>query len=301
MRRNRESGQTLVLMALSLVAILGIVALSIDGGMAYAQRRHMQTAADAAAIAGAESLLISGENAARKRAVEFANANGANITVDDVIIDYGDTKSLSADTTLTVNTFKDAPTSLASVLGITSIGVAATATAAFTPLGGVGDLLPFAIAEQDFVIGKTYDLYEKDTMFGPGNFGYVDFPQSLGETQHGHNSVNVLINEIEHPEDSGYWMVGDLVYGLTGSMASKKIQNAVEEWIGKEATIIVARQTYGQGDSLQYEISGFARFVVTGVYKKGNDRYISGYFTEWVTGGTGGGTDYGSYTIYLSR
>jgi hypothetical protein len=50
--QKSESGQVMVFLALCFVAILGISALAIDGGMVYADRRHAQNAADAASLAG---------------------------------------------------------------------------------------------------------------------------------------------------------------------------------------------------------------------------------------------------------
>lgn len=52
-RDNFERGQILVLLALVLLGLLGFTALAIDGGMIYADRRYMQSAADAASLAGA--------------------------------------------------------------------------------------------------------------------------------------------------------------------------------------------------------------------------------------------------------
>lgn len=49
----RDRGQVLVLVALGLVALIGFVGLTVDIGSAWAARRRMQTAADAAATAGA--------------------------------------------------------------------------------------------------------------------------------------------------------------------------------------------------------------------------------------------------------
>ena len=48
-----ESGQMLVLTALSMTALLGFLALSTDVGMLFHTRRNLQIAADAAATAGA--------------------------------------------------------------------------------------------------------------------------------------------------------------------------------------------------------------------------------------------------------
>jgi hypothetical protein len=48
-----ERGQALVLIVLSIVAIFGFAALAVDMGRIYAERRRAQSAADAAALAGA--------------------------------------------------------------------------------------------------------------------------------------------------------------------------------------------------------------------------------------------------------
>ena len=57
MRRARgERGQILALVALALVALLGIAAFGIDVGYAYYAKRQLQSATDAAALAGAQDL-----------------------------------------------------------------------------------------------------------------------------------------------------------------------------------------------------------------------------------------------------
>ncbi len=48
-----EKGQILVLLALVLIGLLGFTALAVDGGMIFADRRYMQSSADAASLAGA--------------------------------------------------------------------------------------------------------------------------------------------------------------------------------------------------------------------------------------------------------
>ena len=57
MRRARgERGQILALVALALVVLLGICAFAIDVGYAYYAKRQLQSATDAAALAGAQDL-----------------------------------------------------------------------------------------------------------------------------------------------------------------------------------------------------------------------------------------------------
>lgn len=55
-KRNDERGAFTVLVAISLLCLLGLTGLVIDGGRAYAARRGAQNAADAAALAGAGAL-----------------------------------------------------------------------------------------------------------------------------------------------------------------------------------------------------------------------------------------------------
>jgi hypothetical protein len=61
MNRN-EKGQALILMALAFVAMLGFVALALDGGMIYSDRRFAQNGADASSLAGGGAGALTLEN-----------------------------------------------------------------------------------------------------------------------------------------------------------------------------------------------------------------------------------------------
>src|SRR5438445_7896405 len=54
--QRREPAQVIALFAISLVAMLAMVGVVVDGGTLYLQRRTAQNAADAAALAGARAL-----------------------------------------------------------------------------------------------------------------------------------------------------------------------------------------------------------------------------------------------------
>jgi len=89
MRAPRSArGQVLVLVALLLVILLAFAGLAIDVGRQVAERRHVQTAADAAALAACRSLIAGdSDNAAAADARQTALVNlenspaGANATV----------------------------------------------------------------------------------------------------------------------------------------------------------------------------------------------------------------------------
>ncbi len=61
--RSQEQGQTILLVAVSLVAILGLSALAIDVVTLYVARAEAQRAADAGALAGAQMLVTLGVTA----------------------------------------------------------------------------------------------------------------------------------------------------------------------------------------------------------------------------------------------
>src|SRR5258708_25668801 len=74
-----ERGQSAVMVALLLVALVGMLALALDGGNAFFKRREAQNAADAGALAGArEWCNTQNATSAANRALEYAvTRNGA--------------------------------------------------------------------------------------------------------------------------------------------------------------------------------------------------------------------------------
>ena len=88
-------GQVLVIVALGIIVLLGVAGIAIDVGRLMAERRHLQTAADAGALAACQALL-SGDtadlDAAALRAREVAGINidgspaGATATIGVVSV-----------------------------------------------------------------------------------------------------------------------------------------------------------------------------------------------------------------------
>jgi Flp pilus assembly protein TadG len=72
-----ESGQILVLFALSAVVIIAMVGLVLDGGDTFAQRRDQQNAADLAATAGANAYLNTNGNVAARTSAAISTATAA--------------------------------------------------------------------------------------------------------------------------------------------------------------------------------------------------------------------------------
>jgi Flp pilus assembly protein TadG len=76
-RMRSESGQAMVFLVFALLGLTGMVSLVIDGGSWRRTQRQVQTAADAAALAGAQDLPI--DATASATAVDYAQRNVTGI------------------------------------------------------------------------------------------------------------------------------------------------------------------------------------------------------------------------------
>ena len=286
--KEQDDGQALVIFALSLIALIGFVALVIDGGRAYSNRIKMQTAADAAAFAGAMKLADGAPTPVVVRTAEqYARDNGAgNVTV---AIENGNTVHVRAALNF--------PTFFAAALGIDQMHAAAEGAAKVDVVGAVGNLLPMAVYDQEFEYGETYELFNEN-MEAPGAFGWLDWDGPPSWTPE-------LIYRIQHPETSGTWHVGDWVRAAPGLRPTPCVVNALGEWIGKEAFVPLYDRVSGMGCNTRYHISSFGVFVITDVEAHcgcGGPRFrVYGYFVrKAIEGASGGGIeDRGLRTVTL--
>lgn len=187
--KNGERGMIAILMAVAIVALIGVGSLAVDIGSALVTKSELQNVADASALSATRALAehykkcpddISGYLSSDKcglgpvikiqaMAEKYASANtaaGVGISVataGDVCfghyLDGVTCPDLNKVRMVQVTSRRDGtangvlPTKLATVLGITEISVRATTAAALTPVGklkaGKGDF-PIAISETWF-------------------------------------------------------------------------------------------------------------------------------------------------------
>ena len=134
-----ESGQVLVIVALMLIGLLVVVGLAIDGGHVYQQRRAMQNAADAAALAGARALCLElGQAAATVEAYNYLTANGGDGDLSHIVVDPGAYL-------VTVTSVTEATTFFVRIIGIESVTVSAVAEALCGCSDGGCGLWPIAL------------------------------------------------------------------------------------------------------------------------------------------------------------
>lgn len=86
--RKHPKGQSMVLLALAFVGMLGFTGVAIDGGMLYSERRHAQNAADAASLAGALAILNGGSPISAAAARAYANGYDNDAATNWVTVSY---------------------------------------------------------------------------------------------------------------------------------------------------------------------------------------------------------------------
>jgi Flp pilus assembly protein TadG len=180
-----QRGQVLVLFGIILALLLAFAGFSIDIGRQNAQLRHLQNAADAAALAACKALIDgASDSAASTQARTVARINlenspvGVSVTLaPDTARKYDDGHAgdpaylqngvLVSGTTVRVAISSAVPTTLARVIGVGSLGTVARAKCT---LQG-GPALP--------IVARRYDAAP-----GPGN-GFTDFLATAATSPNG--------------------------------------------------------------------------------------------------------------------
>jgi Flp pilus assembly protein TadG len=156
-KRQRSRGQTLVIFAAGLPILLGLLGLGVDGANAYLQNLRMQSAADLAALGGANTLpyapTAGDYSAARNRAALVASENGYPSGVVAVAPYNGQKYRVEVTITGTVNTF------FLPVLGISTVNVQVRGVAG-SEWGATGGSVPAIYAACGGVGGSCTDSHK---------------------------------------------------------------------------------------------------------------------------------------------
>jgi Flp pilus assembly protein TadG len=206
-----ERGQIIVIFALALVAIVAMVGLVLDGGSAFAQRRAEQNAADLAALAGANTYLLTGDQAtstaaARANAATNGYAHGSGGTTVAVAYDFSNGAAVRVSIT--------APhrNNFAGVVGMPSWDVSTTAQA----LTGIPDT----------AYGAGPLIFSIDAFDANGNphpqYANPNAPFPFGETNN---------DAPETPGDFAWTNYG------TGNVDTNRVRNIIEGDLVIEKTI----------------------------------------------------------------
>jgi hypothetical protein len=307
MLRDQENGQSIIVIALAVVVLLALVALVVDVGNAYAHRRMVQNATDAAALAGARRLaersvgepvleiqvLNDIETYAEKNGLErevvrawFISAEGERLeTVDPWLGPApGDAEGVEVWGDLPFNTY------FAHLLGFPQLvaGTKAKAWVLYGPCSAF-NLFPITISSGTFTettgspeIGHVYTIWSHDDPTAPGNWGFLYWTDGDGVNRCPEEDcpqgpqVTVLGPNMNDTSRSGIWAVGDWVHGDPGVNMNPVLSNLAPYIEGDpwpEVIIPLYDDMRGTGNNVAYRISGFAAFRLRCAFNAKN-KYI---------------------------
>jgi Mg-chelatase subunit ChlD len=126
-------GATIVLVAVSMVAIIATAALAIDPARAYILRAHLSRAVDSGSLAGARALRL-GQSVADQRARSIAAANNVVDGQNGASLSVGFGTNANGEQTVALMATQTMPTTLMAMLGPPDITVTSTAVAAVPPV-----------------------------------------------------------------------------------------------------------------------------------------------------------------------
>jgi len=285
---KEQQGSVLVIASIAITALIGMAALVSDFGLLSLNKTRLSSIVDAAALAGARELPQSPLMAYQK-AEEYAKLNGASNSEISINISENNSK-------LHVKAERTVKLTIASLFGINTGKVNASATAITGAFSSIRGAAPLGVPEQEFNFGHEYVLKQGShgsRLLGPGNFGALN----LGEDNNSGGS-NLYREYLKHGYD-GLLKIGDTVGVESGNMSGPTREgikyrldrccgNCTPENLKPDCpailiVIVYDPQTIDPNKKVtEVTISGFAAFLVTEVPRSGNESIIKGYFLDIV-------------------
>jgi Flp pilus assembly protein TadG len=156
-RRRSQQGQSLPLVVVFMVVLLGMAALAVDGGSWYEARRATQSAADASALAGASQLPAGWSYAQTAATAEFTSNKQSGDSAT-----YSNVTTNTANDSVQVTVSRPSPSYFSKLFGIGSANISATAKAtvlSYTKVTSTGQVMPWGVMKASWVLGNQYSLY----------------------------------------------------------------------------------------------------------------------------------------------
>lgn len=178
--KNRE-GAVIVVVAIMIVVIIGMAAFAIDTGMLLSGRADAQRAADAAALAAASAYFDASTPEdiaalAEERGLDFGSRNtllAAQIDPGEVTIELLENPPGGLMRVRATVRREQVSTFFAGIWGINQVPVAAAAEAEIIHTVSADCLKPFALPDEDYGPGATYDYGQLTTIWSSGGEEHV--------------------------------------------------------------------------------------------------------------------------------
>lgn len=285
-----ESGSTLVIVAISLVALLGFTALVIDGGRLYSEKSKLQKAMDATVLAGAQGLMTS-EARAISIAKDISKKNDYEVSESNLTI-----TGTSIKATKQINV----PMTFAKAIGINDATVSASAKAIIAPLKKANGIAPLAIEKDEVPNAIILNCGGKPGNHH-GNCGYLDFgngADGLKDAFINGGSMEVGTSIVETEPGVKQGKVDEAINTLIARDSPKpQCQSAAtaDNSCDRVITIVVIDSWDGANGKSKLNVVGFAAYWL----EKYEDKTIYGKFIKMVSPGEiGAGTGIGDYNLY---
>jgi Flp pilus assembly protein TadG len=282
MKIRNDKGQATVITLVFLVVLLGMAALVLDIGSWYRADRATQSTADAAALAGAQSLPFDTATA-RSLAVQYANKNGGGVTSGDITIT---SSPYSANDTIQVHVHRTASGVFTKLFGVNSVGVGSKATARASLMQSAQYVAPIGVNIKHPMLKGTSTCpcfgpqYRTTLPLGktgaPGSFDLLNIDGSKGGT-----GGQTLANWILHGY-SGYLPIGSYLSDTGAKWNDSLVQNALDQRMHTDPVLLfpVYDKLSGSGANAVYHVVGWVAFHITGHTASGNSGSITGWFTR---------------------
>ena len=233
---REDRGVSTLLLAVMLPAILGVQALTVDATRTFVERRELQNAVDAAALAAATYLPSTNAvqlDHARTAAVEYAALNGVTISPSDVTF----TTDRQPYDRVNVQAQADVSFVFARTFGLSLGAVGSQGVAQLGQLGGMPGILPWGVEPPvgGFVFGDPYCLKLGSTGNGgacngavQGNFHALDIDDE------GNSSASIYRDRIA-TGSLNMVHAGDIRDVVTGNMNGPTRQG-LDDRVGSDIT-----------------------------------------------------------------
>jgi hypothetical protein len=279
-RLRDESGQAMVFVVLGLTTLVGMAALVIDGGSWLRAQRQLQTAADAAALAGAQELPLN-QTLARSTAISYAGQNYSGIGPTNITFPTAGEIDVIANAT--------APGFFARIFGsvFDEVDVRAHARAGVYMPEKLKNVVPIGVHKDYACIvsdpacfGQPVTMdFTDDDLLDPtkSKFGLLDLDRSGGAGAG--DMKDWMANGYPDllPIDTFYPPANGIKNGI-----KKELEDAADE----QRTILMPVFDHAQAPD-GYRVIGWAAFVIDDVVKwgGGNDpgnHVIEGHFVTFI-------------------
>lgn len=279
-----KSGNSSIILLLSITVILALMTITADAGLLYLERIKLQNTVDSAALA-AVSAYEEGQEKMLEEGRKYAALNG--VQPNELAI------NIRADRRkVTVTASRSVPLYFARLFSIPSADVAVKAAAVTGPVTAIKGIRPFAIEEQEFIYGNTYTLKNGGGGGTSGNYGAI----ALGGT----GSSNYR-NNLKNGYNGHVVKKGDFIETETGNMDGSTF-DGISDILGSDLSehsedlsqleqdcprliMIPVIDSFNVEGRSTVKVVGFAAFFLDDVVKVNGKTEITGRFVKCMSEG----------------